>query len=131
MTGESKHLREVLSDVLYSLAVSPIRVEHFPAKSLSVFEQIREVLNEADFVIADLTDANPNVMWEVGFAQALNKPVLLLVKDSDSMKVPFNVSGYLLHAYPSGSDGIEHLKQTLPVWIKRIASQITGQRGGR
>jgi nucleoside 2-deoxyribosyltransferase len=35
-------------------------------------------LDEADLVIADLTDHNPNVLFELGIRIALDKPVLLI-----------------------------------------------------
>src|ERR1700754_953320 len=49
---------------------------------------IRE-LNEATVCIADLTHNKPNVMWEVGYAMALNKPLLLITQTLDEM--PFDV----------------------------------------
>ena len=41
-------------------------------------DQIQAAIRRAEFVVADLTDANPNVLFEVGLAQGLSKPVLLL-----------------------------------------------------
>ena len=41
-------------------------------------DQILAAIRRAEFVVADLTDANPNVLFEVGLAQGLSKPVLLL-----------------------------------------------------
>jgi hypothetical protein len=35
-------------------------------------------LSLADLIVADLTEAHPNVMYELGFAQGLRKPVVLI-----------------------------------------------------
>ena len=35
-------------------------------------------LQKATLCIADVTGANPNVMWEVGFAAALSKPTVAM-----------------------------------------------------
>jgi hypothetical protein len=40
--------------------------------------QIREAIESADVVIADITGVNPNVMWELGYADGNNKHVVIL-----------------------------------------------------
>jgi hypothetical protein len=43
-----------------------------------ITEQIIDAIRRADVIVADITGNNPNVMWELGFAQALGKrPVIL------------------------------------------------------
>jgi nucleoside 2-deoxyribosyltransferase len=37
-------------------------------------------IRNARFIIADLTDANLNVLWEAGFAKGLDKPVIYTCK---------------------------------------------------
>jgi hypothetical protein len=46
-------------------------------------------LREAVICVADLTGNKPNVMWEVGYAMALNKPLLLVTQELDSL--PFDI----------------------------------------
>ncbi|MBI1345135.1 hypothetical protein GC163_02485 [bacterium] len=43
-----------------------------------IHHTIVKELDEADLVIADLTDHNPNVLFELGIRIALDKPVLLI-----------------------------------------------------
>jgi hypothetical protein len=43
-----------------------------------ITEQIIEAIRRADVVLADITGSNANVMWELGFAQALGKPPVIL-----------------------------------------------------
>lgn len=50
---------------------------------------IRKSIESARLVVADLTDKNPNVVYEVGIAHALNKDVLLLTPSMDD--VPFDL----------------------------------------
>jgi hypothetical protein len=47
-------------------------------------------VNESAICIADLTGNNPNVMWEVGYAMALRKPVIFISQDVGSL--PFDLS---------------------------------------
>jgi hypothetical protein len=50
-------------------------------------------LLEADLVLADLTDHNPNVLFELGVRMAMDKPILL-IKSSDTGKI-FDVDNML------------------------------------
>ncbi len=43
----------------------------------------------ADLIIADMTGCNPNVFYEVGYAHALNKPVILVTRDASD--IPFDL----------------------------------------
>ena len=44
----------------------------------NMVEEIYKKINDADFIIADMTGRNPNVFYEVGYADAKNKLILLL-----------------------------------------------------
>jgi nucleoside 2-deoxyribosyltransferase len=46
---------------------------------------------EADLVIADLTDRNPNVFYELGIRNCAHKPVIHLIKEGQSP--PFDLAG--------------------------------------
>jgi hypothetical protein len=50
-----------------------------------VFNQI----NKADVIVADMTGKNPNVFYEVGYAHALDKIVLLVTQKADD--IPFDL----------------------------------------
>lgn len=54
-----------------------------------ISRQITDALRSADVVIADITDVNGNVMWELGYAQALGKPIVILNQRIDES--PFDV----------------------------------------
>lgn len=43
-----------------------------------VVAQIHQEINDADLIIADLTNRNPNVMYELGYAHSLSKPICLI-----------------------------------------------------
>ncbi len=44
-------------------------------------------------VIAEITPSNPNVYYEVGYADALNKPLILIADRKEGLK-PLDVRGY-------------------------------------
>jgi nucleoside 2-deoxyribosyltransferase len=49
-----------------------------------ILEKIDKMILESDFIIADCTGRNGNVMYELGIAHAHNKDVVLLTKDEIS-----------------------------------------------
>jgi hypothetical protein len=60
-------------------------------------EQVITGLRTADLVVADLSGNNPNVLYELGFRHALDRPLVLIVDDPD--KLPFNVRTLRTHRY--------------------------------
>lgn len=54
-----------------------------------ILARIYAEIARADLIIADMTGCNPNVFYEVGFAHALNKPVILLTQSADD--IPFDL----------------------------------------
>src|SRR5262245_20229677 len=62
----------------------------------SVIHDIWHSLRKARLVVAELSGRNPNVMYEVGLAHAIGKPVVLLTRNKND--VPFDV-GALRYLY--------------------------------
>jgi hypothetical protein len=54
-----------------------------------ILDRVYNQINKADVIVADMTGQNPNVFYEVGYAHALNKIVLLLTQNSDD--IPFDL----------------------------------------
>lgn len=69
------------------------RVEH--AKDAHTVERIVDAIftqiARAQFIVADTTGKNPNVFYEIGYAHALGKKVILLVQDTQD--IPFDIAG--------------------------------------
>jgi hypothetical protein len=54
-----------------------------------MLERIFNQISKADVIVADMTGRNPNVFYEVGYAHALDKIVILLTQKSDD--IPFDL----------------------------------------
>ena len=63
----------------------------------NILRDILEKISSSDLIIADLTNLNPNVFYELGLAHALRKPVILLTQDVE--EVPFDLQSYRLVEY--------------------------------
>jgi hypothetical protein len=81
--------------------------------SIEVIEYVRERIRHCDLVLADTSEPNPNVFYELGYADGIRKPVVLIAtKDA---AVPFDVRGrqHLLY------DRIRDLEIGLPRFLTR------------
>jgi len=58
----------------------------------SILSQIYKGIQSADLLIADVTGRNPNVFYEIGYAHALAKQVVLIAKDVAD--IPFDLKGH-------------------------------------
>ncbi len=50
--------------------------------TIPILDKIVKYIQEADILIADCTNRNPNVFYEMGIAHTLNKKVILITKDN-------------------------------------------------
>ncbi len=57
--------------------------------SEGILDRVFNQINKADVIVADMTGRNPNVFYEVGYAHALGKIVLLLTQQADD--IPFDL----------------------------------------
>ena len=69
--------------------------------------KVHSNIRHAEFVIADLTHERPNVYYEIGFADALGKPLILIAKVGTA--VHFDLAGMRILYY----DNLTSLEHTL------------------
>ncbi len=81
---DPKHSAGFFAEVLRSLITPAAKASKFTVKTANrqgsdlIQSTIINDLMEADLVIADLTEHNPNVMFELGMRMAEDKPVVLI-----------------------------------------------------
>jgi hypothetical protein len=86
-----------------------------------ITRQIMELLINADICIADLTNLNPNVLYELGIRQAMLRPYILIA--SRRTKLPFDLQDYRTIFYDlSDIDSISKARDDLRKYIKEALS---------
>jgi nucleoside 2-deoxyribosyltransferase len=63
----------------------------------SILSQIYKSIQAADVVVADMTDRNPNVFYEVGYAHALQKEVILLTQRASDIPFDLKVHNHIIY----------------------------------
>jgi len=82
-------------------------------------DQIRLAIKESAVVIADLSGNNPNIMYEIGLAHALGKPVILI--STDVALAPFDLLGSRMLLYdPNRTDDF---RKKLKTFLSRYAHE--------
>lgn len=76
------------------------------------------LIRSVDFIIADITRYNPNVLYEMGYAQALNKPILMIIDKSSAKSIPTYLAGFLYLAYDNNN--LRELTLNISMYVKRI-----------
>jgi nucleoside 2-deoxyribosyltransferase len=110
----SSELAEVISSTLSEHGVHPVSPS---AAGPSVSLRAQEMLREADFVIADITGANPNVMVEVGMALGMGKRLLLL-SQSRSGGWPGDLAQVAVYR----PEDINSVRKYLTLWLQDALS---------
>ena len=76
---------------------------------------------EARVIIADITNSNPNVMYELGIAHTLGKDTILICqKNSDKLALPFDLSHIRTIIYEDNDSGIGLLKEKLVNTLQNV-----------
>lgn len=78
-----------------------------------MLDRIFNQISKADVIVADMSGRNPNVFYEVGYAHALGKIVLLLTQNAND--IPFDLE-HRQHTIYGGS--IERLRKELVERLK-------------
>lgn len=85
-----KILKHVFKPILEKNEFNAIRADQIPKVGL-ITTQIINLIIESPLVIADLTDTNPNVFYELAIRHAIRKPYIQVIKKGQ--KIPFDLSG--------------------------------------
>ena len=88
-------------------------IEH----SGSILEVIQDQIRQCDIIVADMSGRNPNVFYEIGYAQALGRPTVLLCRGGET--VPFDLQSINYIGYTS----IVDLRDRLEKRLKSLSEQ--------
>lgn len=88
-----------------------LRADDIPGVGEDLRTKIHSSIEGAVFVMADISDARPNIYYEIGYAIARNKPVLILVREG--VEIPTDLLGVELIRYADNRDGLPRFEQIL------------------
>lgn len=105
-----------------TFGISAERVDEQIFHKENILERIYSQISAADFIIADMTDRNPNVFYETGYAHAKGKMCLLLTSNADD--IPFDLKH---HRHIIYGRSIENLIQQLERELPAIQAEVNNR----
>ncbi|MCG8085308.1 MAG: restriction endonuclease [Candidatus Thiodiazotropha taylori] len=89
-------------------------VEH----NKDILEIIQDRIQTCDVVVADTTNSNPNVFYEVGYAHGVEQPTILVCRKGETL--PFDIQSKNIILYSSIVELRERLGKRLSNTVKRV-----------
>ena len=86
-----------------------------------IFQDIQREIEQAEIVIAEITPANPNVFYELGYAHALGKPTILLARRESEL--PFDIRSFRVVFYNDTIGGKVEVERNLRRHLEAIAGR--------
>jgi hypothetical protein len=62
-----------------------------------IFPQMLKLIVKSNLIIANINGRNPNVLYELGIAQALDKPVLLISREPEKLPIDIKSKRFLIY----------------------------------
>jgi nucleoside 2-deoxyribosyltransferase len=118
-----KRYKDVLVPAVTDAGFEPYRVDEDPSVTIPI-EDIERGIRDAEICLADITTNNPNIWYEVGFALANGRPVVMICADPRIEPYPFDVRhrqviSYTLHS----SSDFEKLKTDITMRLRAQAKK--------
>lgn len=86
----------------------------------SFTKEIIENLRYSFLVVADITDLNPNVMWELGVRHSLSKRTIMIAKKEVISKIPSDITNYVVIPYESDITSYREFKDKIKEVLELI-----------
>ena len=97
-----KRYTDVLVPAIKAADLDAYRVDEDPLTTIPI-EDIENGIRASEICLADITTDNPNIWYEVGFAFANGKPVVMICKTPRPTNTPFDIQHRQITYYESES----------------------------
>ncbi len=121
--------KDVMTPLAKELKLTLARGDEFTSPRGVVMDEVWSALNQCRFVIVDISGGNDNVYYELGIAQTLNKPAILITQATKPEDVPFDIRHLRYISYANTSDGAAKLSADLKTAITRLLADLEEEWG--
>jgi hypothetical protein len=97
----SNDVHRTLAEACRGAAVQPVRGDDLFTPT-DILVDIWHSINGADFVIADITGRNANVLYELGIAHTLAKPVLIVSRNAADIPIDLGTRRVIVYGQSDG-----------------------------
>ncbi|AKB17529.1 MULTISPECIES: hypothetical protein [unclassified Methanosarcina] len=112
----------VIQPVVEKLNYAPIRADHMNESGMIKFQIIDKIIT-SPLVIADLTNNNPNVFYELAVRHAMKKPCVLM--KTEGQETPFDIDDMRIISYDlKNPEKVEEARKRLYEQIKNMDNSV-------
>lgn len=111
-------LKHVIRPAAATCGYKAVRADEIDKPGMITSQVIQHVVNDA-LVVADLTERNPNVFYELAIRHALRKPLVQIIRKGEA--IPFDVAGTrTIYVDHKDLDSVEAAKNEIIEQIKAL-----------
>lgn len=114
---------DVIKPILNQNNIEVTRADETYKSGLIIYDIFRQIY-ESKFIIAEITPVNQNVYFEIGYAYAMNKPIIFIAEKGKEL--PFDISGFRVLFYENSIGGKKKIEEGLNKHINSILSEWSG-----
>ncbi|HTW63254.1 MAG TPA: hypothetical protein VME17_01505 [Bryobacteraceae bacterium] len=112
--------REVIQKQAEAAGFEVFRIDEKAGPGV-IFQDIQREIEKAEIVVAEITPANPNVFYELGYAHALGKPTILLAQRG--VDLPFDIRSFRVVFYNDTIGGKTEVERNLRNHLEAITGR--------
>jgi hypothetical protein len=112
--------REVIQKQAEAAGFEVFRIDEKAGPGI-IFQDIQREIERAEIVVAEVTPANPNVFYELGYAHALGKPTILLAQRG--AQLPFDIRSFRVVFHNDSIGGKSEVERDLKKHLEAIAGR--------
>jgi hypothetical protein len=124
----SADVHRIVAAACEKAQVRPVRGDDLFTPT-DILEDIWQSMQSAAFIVADITGRNPNVLYELGMAHTLAKPVLILSRNASDIPIDLATRRVLLYGQ-AGDDFQDDLAAKMDKAMATLVQTYGAQKPG-
>ncbi|MGD0627501.1 MAG: hypothetical protein ABSB32_22720 [Thermodesulfobacteriota bacterium] len=113
--------QEVIHRICDEFKIDAKRADEVYGPGVIIADIVKQIV-ESKLIIAEITPANPNVYYEIGYAHALGKPTILIAEKATEL--PFDVSPFRVLFYENTIAGKKRIEDGLRRHLESILGRV-------
>ena len=126
-----RRFKEVYKPALAEVEIEAYRVDEDYSVQVPI-DAIEEGIKKATICFADISEDNPNVWYELGYAFAVNQPVIIICSSQRKGEFPFDIQHRAIIEYSSDSPSdFGKLKNDISKKAQALLKKIDSKKKGK
>jgi len=121
-----KRYASVFAPAIEAAGLEPYRVDQDPAVTIPI-QEIENGIRNAILCFADISEDNPNVWFELGYAIGIQRDVILVCSNDRAKKLPFDVQHRNVILYSTSAP--QDFDELRPKITRRIEATLKKNEG--